>query len=560
MAVSTVLVCETQVPLVRGGAELLVQQLVDELRARGVETDRVSVPFKWYPKDEILPHAAAWRLLDLEREQRPADRSGDRHEVPHLLRAAPAKVCWLVHQHRAAYELCGTQYSDFGNEELDVALRDRLMALDEQMLAECRGLYTISQTVSARLQHVQRPRLDAALSSAADGDAAGARRRTATTCCRWRGSRRTSASIWRCARWRTCPSHLRLRRRRRRQLPRSSSSRPPKKAASRDRVTFRRRGQRRCAGRAVSRRAGLVYVPFDEDYGLATLEAFLAQKPVITARDSGGTLEFVERRRQRLRGRARSGQAIAGADRAARRRSRARGIARRAGRDLARTITWDTRHRSARRAMADPARHVGRDSGVRRRARDRAASSIGAASHARALARESSSSTTARRTTPARPRRTPARTVIRHPYNKGNGASVKTGIRHATGDCDPRSSTATASTARRRHAARQPRSATTISSSARARRQSQATDRAPLRQRRPERARQLSRRAPDSRSDVGLPRRAARLPARVPPPAAERLLDADDDDAGVSASGLQRALRADRGAAAVGTVEDPARA
>jgi glycosyltransferase involved in cell wall biosynthesis len=38
----------------------------------------------------------------------------------------------------------------------------------------------------------------------------------------------------------------------------------------------------------------LVYAPYDEDYGLATLEAFLAQKPVVTARDSGGTLEFVE--------------------------------------------------------------------------------------------------------------------------------------------------------------------------------------------------------------------------------------------------------------------------
>ena len=59
MAVRTVLVCETQVPFVRGGAELLVQQLVDELRGRGFETDRVSVPFKWYPKDELLPHAAA---------------------------------------------------------------------------------------------------------------------------------------------------------------------------------------------------------------------------------------------------------------------------------------------------------------------------------------------------------------------------------------------------------------------------------------------------------------------------------------------------------------------
>ena len=131
MAVNTVLVCETQVPLVRGGAELLVQQLVSELRARGVATDRVSLPFKWYPKDEILPHAAAWRLLDLsESNGRPIDLI-IATKFPTYFARHPNKVCWLVHQHRAVYELCGTEYSDFGNEELDVALRDRMMALDE---------------------------------------------------------------------------------------------------------------------------------------------------------------------------------------------------------------------------------------------------------------------------------------------------------------------------------------------------------------------------------------------------------------------------------------------
>ena len=37
----------------------------------------------------------------------------------------------------------------------------------------------------------------------------------------------------------------------------------------------------------------VMYAPFDEDYGYVTLEAFLSEKPVITATDSGGTLEFV---------------------------------------------------------------------------------------------------------------------------------------------------------------------------------------------------------------------------------------------------------------------------
>ena len=39
---------------------------------------------------------------------------------------------------------------------------------------------------------------------------------------------------------------------------------------------------------------GIVFPPFDEDYGYVTLEAFLARKPVVTTADAGGPLEFVE--------------------------------------------------------------------------------------------------------------------------------------------------------------------------------------------------------------------------------------------------------------------------
>jgi glycosyltransferase involved in cell wall biosynthesis len=36
------------------------------------------------------------------------------------------------------------------------------------------------------------------------------------------------------------------------------------------------------------------YGPYDEDYGLATVEAMKSHKPVLTATDSGGVLEFVQ--------------------------------------------------------------------------------------------------------------------------------------------------------------------------------------------------------------------------------------------------------------------------
>ena len=110
----TILVCEAQVPFVHGGAEVHVRELVRELRARGYLAELVSVPFKWYPKEEILPHAAAWRLLDLsESNGRPIDLV-IASKFPTYFVRHPNKVAWLIHQYRAAYELCGTPYSDFG--------------------------------------------------------------------------------------------------------------------------------------------------------------------------------------------------------------------------------------------------------------------------------------------------------------------------------------------------------------------------------------------------------------------------------------------------------------
>ena len=137
--------------------------------------------------------------------------------------------------------------------------------------------------------------------------------------------------------------------------------------------------------------------------------------------------------------------------------------------------------------------------------------------------------------------------VVRHPYNKGNGAAVKTGIRTATGeyiliiDGDGQHQPADAL----RLTARLGEYDLVVGARSK---ETQAGSTRRARQRRAQPAGQLPDRARDSGSDVRVPRRAARVPARVPAAAAERLLDADDDDARVSQGRLQRRLRADRGA------------
>ena len=63
----------------------------------------------------------------------------------------PNKVAWLIHQFRAAYELCGTEYSDFSHSDEDVGLRQTLIELDTKMLGECRRLFANAQNTANRL-------------------------------------------------------------------------------------------------------------------------------------------------------------------------------------------------------------------------------------------------------------------------------------------------------------------------------------------------------------------------------------------------------------------------
>ena len=148
--------------------------------------------------------------------------------------------------------------------------------------------------------------------------------------------------------------------------------------------------------------------------------------------------------------------------------------------------------------------------------------------------------------------------VIRHPYNKGNGAAVKSGIRQAAGvfiliaDADgqhrPADATRLVAQLDTYDLVVGARSGQTQASLAR------RLGNAVL-----NRIASYLTEQPIPGSDVRVSSRAARVPARVHPSAAQRLLDADDDDARVHAGGLQRALRAGRSGAACGRVEDPPR-
>jgi glycosyltransferase involved in cell wall biosynthesis len=292
MAIERVLVCEAQVPFVTGGAEYLVRSLVQQLVEHGYQASLVSLPFKSYPKEEILPHAAAWRLLDLSESNGESVDLLIATKFPTYFARHPNKVSWLIHQYRPAYELCGTVFSDFHHTELDVGLRQQLITLDGQMLSESRRLFTIAQNTSNRLKKYNGlsstplyhpPPLADRLRSGAYGD-------YILSVGRLEVIKRTDLLV-KAMQW--VDSSVRL------VVAGTGTQRTALEALAEkigvsDRVTFRGALDDEDLITLYERALGVAYVPYDEDYGYVTLEAFLARRPVVTAVDSGGTLEFVE--------------------------------------------------------------------------------------------------------------------------------------------------------------------------------------------------------------------------------------------------------------------------
>jgi glycosyltransferase involved in cell wall biosynthesis len=338
MTIQRIAVCEAQVPFVRGGAEYLVRTLVTELRRQGYEAELVGLPFKWYPKDELLAHAAAWHLIDLsESNGRPIDLV-IASKFPTYFVRHPNKVTWLMHQYRAAYELCDTEYSEFTHTEGDVGLRDTLVRLDGEALRECRRIFSISQNTTARLAKFNGldseplyppPPLADRFEPGPYGD-------YVLFVGRLESIKRPDLAV---------RAMCHVDRPIRLVMVGTGTQRQRTEALAEslglsDRVDFLGAVEEQDLLDCYKGALAILYAPYDEDYGYVTLEAFLARKPVITATDAGGPLEFVE---DGVNGFicAPEPEAVATAiNRLARDRPRAASLGL-AGFDRARAITWD---------------------------------------------------------------------------------------------------------------------------------------------------------------------------------------------------------------------------
>jgi glycosyltransferase involved in cell wall biosynthesis len=280
-----VLVCVHQVPFMWGGAELAAENLVKALRACGHRAELVRMPTVW-DREGILDAALAWRLVPAR-----ADLVIPINFPAYFVRH-PRKVTWVHHQHRAAYDLGGSSWSDFDHSDEGLAAAQLLADWDAVALGEATRLFTTSQLVADRLARFNGfhgevlhhpPPLAERLREGPFG-------REIFCATRLEANKRPELMVEAAA---YVHSDARIVVAGRGSHAQLLSERIDELGVD-DRISMVGFVSDDDLIERFSRCLAVLYAPFDEDYGYVTLQAFLAGKPVITAVDSGGVLEWVE--------------------------------------------------------------------------------------------------------------------------------------------------------------------------------------------------------------------------------------------------------------------------
>ncbi len=289
-----IVIATTQVPFVQGGAEVHARNLQQALMAAGHAAEIVAVPFKWYPPERILDTMLACRLLDLtEANGRRIDRviglKFPAYLIPH-----PDKVLWILHQHRQAYEQWDGPLSDMVHYGNGREVRDAIRLADTRLIPEARAVYTNSENVSRRLKGYCGLASTPLYHPPSNPDGfyceeaepyfffpsrinASKRQLLAVKALALAGG---DAKLVFCGESEDDTYYEKL-------------QNEIKDSRLQKRVRFHGRVSEKEKLQLYAHCLGVIYPPFDEDYGYVTLEAMLSSKPVITCTDSGGPLEFI---------------------------------------------------------------------------------------------------------------------------------------------------------------------------------------------------------------------------------------------------------------------------
>ncbi len=282
-----IIVTANKVPFMPGGADYHIRGLAGALEAHGHEVELLQIPFRFSPEDEVERSMQFCEAMNLNRPNGVAVDKVISVQFPTYGVQHDDHRVWIMHQHRAVYELFDQQPTSSSL----ASLRESVKSFDQRCLSGASHLFANSRRVAERLHHynglLAQPLYHPPHSAAAfySDEPLG---------------------------YFFCPSRLETLKRQSLVIEAASLTATPLRiliggeggqkqhyqklindygVAEKVKLTGRFSEAEKLV--LYARCLGVLFVPQDEDYGYITLEAMLSSKPVITCNDSGGPLEFV---------------------------------------------------------------------------------------------------------------------------------------------------------------------------------------------------------------------------------------------------------------------------
>jgi glycosyltransferase involved in cell wall biosynthesis len=135
----------TFMPYVRGGAEILVDDLAEQLRYYGHDVIMCQLPFPHSLEAPLITTIEAARMLCFDEFDRVIAFKFPAYCIKHH-----AKVIWMFHQFRQVYELWGGQYG-LQPGPVGESIRKIVLTADNEDIPLSRHIYTNSLEVANRL-------------------------------------------------------------------------------------------------------------------------------------------------------------------------------------------------------------------------------------------------------------------------------------------------------------------------------------------------------------------------------------------------------------------------
>ena len=282
-----ILVTGNCTPFIDGGAQSHLQGLQAALQAAGHEVATLLLPFTFSPEASIIDLMDYTQRLDW---QRPNGQSIDRVislQFPGYGIKHPEHVAWVMHQHRAVYDLYDETLATPALREL----KARVEMFDRQALTRCKRVFANSRNVAKRLQAsvqieatpLYHPPPDASLCYSAPAES------YVYFPSRVENLKRQHLLL---AAARLMRSDLKI------IFSGAGGQAAALQAAIeaehvKDRVRYLGHVSTAEKLALYAHASAVAYPVQDEDYGYVTLEAMLSSKPVLTCTDSGGPLEWI---------------------------------------------------------------------------------------------------------------------------------------------------------------------------------------------------------------------------------------------------------------------------